>query len=131
MMQVISLNRLTGGFNFLLARFGKQISLRNPVKKLTDPDREWYTTFEYYTEHVINALPVSLFEKRLLNRARYRMQGSNVGAGVREWAFIKGDEQATTESFLGYGNSFYPVQEVWIEIYDGFDPLVQHVVVGT
>ena len=129
MIPNLSLSRLSAGFNFLLARFGKQIGLRNPVKKLTDPDREWYTTFEYYTEHIVNALPVSLFEKRTLNRANYRMPMSNVGAGVREWAFIKGDENASTESFLSWRGKYYPVREVWVELYDGFDPLVQHVVV--
>ena len=129
MIPNLSLNRIAGGFNFLLARFGKQIVLRNQVKKLSDPDRDWYTTFEYYTEHVVNALPVSLTERRELNRGVYRRQGTNVATGVREWAFIKRDENATTKSFLGFRNVFYPVREVWIEIYDGFDPLVQHVVV--
>ena len=126
-MTTPTLDKIIGGFNFLLARLGQDVQIRNPAKTLKDSDAEWYTTFEYYVAFTVRALPLS--GGRYDYAYRVNMPTRRVGIGSYEWAFMRGDQDAEMNSKLSYNGKFYTIREVRGEVWDGDSPLIQHVVV--
>ena len=121
------INRSIGGFRMMLTALGREIVIRNPVKTLTAPQQSWYTTFEYYSEFTVNALPIT--EGAYDNAYQYQMVNLRVSTGRFAWAFLKGDEDVTTKSVIKHEDKFYPVREVRGRLWYAGSPMVQHAVV--
>ena len=120
-------NKTIEGFRFLLNSIGQQITVRNPVKVLTDPNAVWYTTLEYFHEFTLRALPIT--EGEYDDAYRVQLPQRRVGAGRFSFAFIKGEQDVSTVSIIGYQGKHYPVREVRGRVWFGSSPLIQHAVV--
>ena len=119
---------LLRGFEYLLATAGQTIILRNPVDEVTDFESPWYTTFEFYNEYILRAIPVTSDEREM--RAVYSEETGRVEYGEMEWVFWRGQENASTLSRIGVNGNYYKVLKVRGEIYEGENPRLQHVLIG-
>lgn len=122
------ISTLVKGFEYLLATAGQTIILRNPVDEVTDYESPWYTTFEFYNEYILRAIPVNSNQREM--RAVFSQETNRMEYGEMEWVFWRGQENASTVSRIGVSGKFYKVMRVSGGLYENDNPRLQHVLIG-
>ena len=120
--------KLVEGFKFLVRQVGREIVLRNPIRRISDREQDWYIINEEFQEYRVLALPLSAGEG--FSAYSYETAATRVGAGKMEFAFIKGDLNASVETYVLWDGRTRRVEEVRGALNFEGVPLIQHVVVS-